>query len=392
MDENQYRILIVDDTQKNIQLIGTILKEEGYTINVAQNGVQALNLISKINPDLILLDVMMPEMDGFEACQKIKENPKYKDIPIIFLTARVDTEDIVKGFEMGAADYIAKPFQAEELLARISTHLELRNSKIQLQSTLKSIQRDLDIAQNIQHNILPKNLDSLKNLKLATQYLPMSEVGGDFYDISEIRPGIVRVFLADATGHGIQAALITMAIKSEYESLKLRVKEPSELLNHLNANFMKKFESLSTFFTCFLVDIHLNKNKVFFSMAAHPRQVLIKQTGEIKFLATKGPLIGLSKSNRYNLVEFDFSKGDTLILFSDGVYEEFNREKVEFGQNGLYEVLTQNKDKNVNQLVENILESLENFLEGKPKQDDITIIGIENSIGWNDFKNHFFEI
>lgn len=119
------RILIVDDTLQNIQVLGTVLREKGYQLNVAQNGKQALDMVHKVQPDLILLDVMMPEMDGHETCQHLKADPKTAEIPVIFLTAKVETDDIVKGFELGAIDYVTKPFNATELLRRVQTHLQL---------------------------------------------------------------------------------------------------------------------------------------------------------------------------------------------------------------------------------------------------------------------------
>jgi adenylate cyclase len=119
------RILVVDDTPANIQTLSAILKEKGYQISVATNGRQALEVVQKVRPDLILLDVMMPEMDGFEACQKLKTSTEFHDIPIIFLTAKTETEDIVRGFELGAVDYVGKPFNAHELLARVNTHLSM---------------------------------------------------------------------------------------------------------------------------------------------------------------------------------------------------------------------------------------------------------------------------
>jgi adenylate cyclase len=125
------RILVVDDTPANIQALAAILKEKGYQISVATNGKQALDVLARVQPDLILLDVMMPEMDGFEACRQLKAAEQWRQIPVIFLTAKTDTADIVKGFELGAVDYVAKPFNAHELLARVNTHLtidELRRS------------------------------------------------------------------------------------------------------------------------------------------------------------------------------------------------------------------------------------------------------------------------
>ena len=117
------RILIVEDAVANIQSLSAILKEKGYQISVAMNGKQALAALARVRPDLILLDVMMPEMDGFETCRRLKASADWRDIPVIFLTARTETADIVQGFELGAVDYVAKPFNAHELLARVNTHL-----------------------------------------------------------------------------------------------------------------------------------------------------------------------------------------------------------------------------------------------------------------------------
>jgi len=125
VSEEKPFILIVDDVPKNLQVLGSILREEGYFFTPATSGKQALKIIEKRLPDLILLDIMMPETDGYEVCRILKKNPATKDIPIIFLTAKTDTEDIIKGFELGGVDYIIKPFNPTELLARINTHLEI---------------------------------------------------------------------------------------------------------------------------------------------------------------------------------------------------------------------------------------------------------------------------
>lgn len=134
MENEKARILIVDDTPKNIQVLGTILKIKNYQINVAQNGLQALEVVQKIRPDLILLDVMMPELDGFETCKRLKASEDTRDIPVIFLTAKVEQEDIINGFKLGAVDYVTKPFNQTELLARVDTHIQLQKAREELQN------------------------------------------------------------------------------------------------------------------------------------------------------------------------------------------------------------------------------------------------------------------
>jgi sigma-B regulation protein RsbU (phosphoserine phosphatase) len=122
-------VLIVDDVPKNLQVLGNILRKKEYKIAAATSGKQALDMVEKILPDLILLDIMMPDIDGFEVCEKLKGSPRSKDIPVIFLTAKTGTEDIVRGFEVGAVDYLTKPFNSTELLARAHTHIELKKAR-----------------------------------------------------------------------------------------------------------------------------------------------------------------------------------------------------------------------------------------------------------------------
>lgn len=130
--QSKQTILIVDDVPKNVQVLGNLLSEYAFDLAVALSGRQALETIGRVKPDLILLDIMMPEMDGFEVCRQLKSMDHTKDIPVIFLTAKTDSEDIVKGFELGAVDYITKPFMKTELLARVRTHLTLKKTKEQL--------------------------------------------------------------------------------------------------------------------------------------------------------------------------------------------------------------------------------------------------------------------
>ena len=144
------RILIVDDTLQNIQVLGTVLREQGYQLNVAQNGRQALDMAQKVLPDLILLDVMMPEMDGHETCEHLKADPATAEIPVIFLTAKVETDDIVKGFELGAVDYVTKPFNATELLRRVQTHLQLSLLQKDLESQVEAQTSQLLQAQKME--------------------------------------------------------------------------------------------------------------------------------------------------------------------------------------------------------------------------------------------------
>ncbi len=157
MDENKNTILIVDDNPKNIQFLGSLLTEKGYTIGIARDGIKTLEFLEAKMPDLILLDIMMPGMDGYEVCQKIKKQNLLKNIPIIFLSAKSETEDIVKGFDLGGVDYVTKPFVSAELLARVRLHLELKN-----------------LRSKIEHMANHDTLTGLPTLRLASDRLDLA--------------------------------------------------------------------------------------------------------------------------------------------------------------------------------------------------------------------------
>lgn len=207
MSENQNsRILIVDDTVKNIQVLGTILKQEGYQLNVAQNGKQALDVVGKVKPDLILLDVMMPEMDGFEACTHLKADPETADIPVIFLTAKIETEDIVKGFDLGAVDYVTKPFNPTELLKRVDTHLSLYHLRRKLEELvaertahLQHRVRELDARDKLMH--LQSSAESLTEV-----YEAILQVVEDVFKINQAivyRPDDTQATLVAKAAFGL---------------------------------------------------------------------------------------------------------------------------------------------------------------------------------------------
>jgi two-component system sensor histidine kinase/response regulator len=175
-EKKHSRVLIVDDTLKNIQVLGTVLREEGYQINVAQDGLQALTAVGNVAPDLILLDIMMPNLDGYETCKRLKEDPATHDIPVIFLTAKAETQDLVKGFELGAVDYVTKPFNTTELLVRVENHLTIRRLQQELEQRVEDIDRmnrehEAFLRHELKNRITPI-LGYSDLLKMANENLP----------------------------------------------------------------------------------------------------------------------------------------------------------------------------------------------------------------------------
>src|SRR5271170_7801329 len=175
-------LLVVDDAPANIQVVQSILKDE-YKIRVATSGEKALELVkSQPLPDLILLDVMMPGLDGYQVCERLKAAPETRDIPVIFLTGRTDVGDETRGLEVGALDYIRKPFSPAIVKARVRTQLLLRDSREQVNRQVQAVNHELEMARHIQLSILPSRPPAVPGLAIAARYLPMTTIAGDYYD------------------------------------------------------------------------------------------------------------------------------------------------------------------------------------------------------------------
>ena len=172
--EKETRILIVDDTPKNIQAAAAILSKQGYQLAFDEDGESALLHTKSVNFDLILLDIVMPGTDGFEVCRRLKAEPETRQIPVIFLTAKTDTKSIVKGFETGAADYVTKPFNESELLARVNTHLELARHRNRLEKMVRERTRALKVVMDIREEISEENEKKIK-ANLFSRIFPMIE-------------------------------------------------------------------------------------------------------------------------------------------------------------------------------------------------------------------------
>lgn len=241
---------------------------------------------------------------------------------------------------------------------------------------LLNIKQELKFAKKIQSKLLPIEKYTSHALQIQSRYIPLVEVGGDLYDIIQISKDKVRVFLADATGHGVEAALITMLIKSELEGTKQLSLSPSKLLQSLNDTFYHKYYSLSFFFSCFVIDIDSKNNRITYASAGHPEQYLIEKENIIALEKT-GKLIGVVGNEYYLEANLDFPPDSKLLLFTDGLFEEFNKVSEEFGEKRVLSILKENKENNMATILELLQKNLNEFLGENSYQDDITIIGIE---------------
>ena len=187
----------------------------------------------------------------------------------------------------------------------------------------------------------------------------------------------IRILIADATGHGVQAAMVTMTIKSEYDSLKVFLSDPGELIDELQRRFVEIYKNMKIYFSAFIADIDLETQELSYASAGHPNQYLIQDEKVIELIRS-GHIIGMLSSKQCITNRHKFNKGNKLFLFTDGLYEEFNSQNEQFGDEKLKKLIEDNYDLDMKNLTEKILNELINHLSGKLKQDDITIITLED--------------
>jgi phosphoserine phosphatase RsbU/P len=379
----QKLILIVDDTPLNIGVISGALKDS-YKTKVATNGEKALALASaEEKPDLILLDIMMPGMDGYEVCSRLKADPTTSEIPVIFLTGQTSAEDETRGFEVGAVDYVHKPFSPAVVKARVRSHILLREARAQLASQLRALNNELEMARQIQLSILPHSIPTLPGLEIAARFFPMTSVAGDFYDFIQIDDKHIGILIADVSGHGLPSALIASMLQVALTGQAGHASEPAQVLAGLNRALCGKFTH--NFVTAAYVYLDLEKNFMRYAGAGHPPVLQWRiSTGKTAKVLENGLVLGMFEEAIYEALEFPLELGDRYVLYTDGVPEAANPSEEEFGVDRFMRFIENHKHLGADQFVQTFLAELFRWsgqTDEQGQQDDITLLVV-------DFKRH----
>ena len=375
----QKLILIVDDTPVNIGVISGALKDS-YKTKVATNGEKALALASaEEKPDLILLDIMMPGMDGYEVCSRLKADPATSEIPVIFLTGQTSAEDETRGFEVGAVDYVHKPFSPAVVNARVRSHILLREARAQLAAQLLALNNELEMARQIQLSILPHSIPKLSGLEIAARFLPMTSVAGDFYDFIHIDGKHIGILIADVSGHGLPSALIASMLQVSLTGQAGHASEPSKVLAGLNRALCGKFTH--NFVTAAYVYVDLEKNLMRYAGAGHPPVLQWRNsTGKTAKVLENGLVLGMIEDAIYEALEFPLEPGDRYVLYTDGVPEAANPSEEQFGVERFMRFIENNKHLGADQFVQTFLTELSRWSGQRAEQgqqDDITLLVVD---------------
>jgi sigma-B regulation protein RsbU (phosphoserine phosphatase) len=371
-------VLLVDDTPANIQLVNSILKDI-YKIRIATSGVKALEL-ARITPlpDLILLDVMMPDKNGYEVCRELKLGQETRDIPVIFLTGQTHVDEETRGFDVGAVDYIHKPFSPAVVRARVQTHLALRGIREQLTHQLLTIQKELETARQIQLSILPSEIPKIQGLDIAARYVPMAAVAGDFYDFIVVDEKHIGILVADVSGHGMPAALIASMLKVALSAQGMHAADPAQVLSGLNQVLCGKFQH--HYVTAAYLFVDLEKRRLTYAGAGHPPLLLRDGSSkEVRNVVENGLFLGRFPFATFSSLELPLNAGDRILLYTDGIPETINPAGVEFGVDCFRRFLEAEQSTSADHFSDGLLEALSRWsARGSAEEldDDITMLTI----------------
>jgi sigma-B regulation protein RsbU (phosphoserine phosphatase) len=322
-------ILIVDDTPANLQVLTEMLDGKGYLTRPVTSGRMALQAAQSDPPDLILLDVVMPEMDGYEVCARLKADEKLKGIPVLFLSALQETLDKVKGFSIGGVDYVTRPFQVEEVWARVETHLKLRRLQLHLEEQnrllLKSRQAmmlQLSQAADYVLSLIPPPIRK-GNIHTDWRLIPSFQLGGDSLGYHWIDKDHFAMYLLDVSGHGVGPALLSVSVLDRLRSQSLPdvdYRMPAQVLRAINRTFpMEKHNNL--FLTAWYGVFNEASRELRFAGGGHPPALILNAAGQAAVAPVSGLPLGWEPDSVYEDSVLQAGSAAELWVFSDGCFE-----------------------------------------------------------------------
>jgi phosphoserine phosphatase RsbU/P len=375
---SECRVLLVDDAKTNLDILLEGLKAE-YKLSVALNGGMALQLAEHIHPDLILLDIVMPGIDGYEVCRRLRAMPQMADVPIMFLSSLEDVQDKTRGFEAGGNDYLTKPFEMLEVKARVRSLLK---AKAYGDAIKEQIAQDLRVAREIQMGMLPHDFSDLEEaygVNFGALLEPAREVGGDLYGVCDGGPERLVIFLGDVSGKGIPASMFMIRAISLARLFAREIPEPERILARLNDELAT--DNPSGMFVTFLCAVFCPASgKLSLSNAGHCRPLLLSAASKPHWaVENMGVALGFEKGLKFDRTEVCLGEGDGVIFYSDGVNEAFNTEEECYGNERLLGDATELSQEPVSAITAGLFGKVRSFAANAPQSDDIAILTMKVS-------------
>jgi len=388
-------LLVVDDNEMNRDMLSRRLARKGHTVEVAEDGHRALAMIEETDYDVVLLDIMMPGIDGYETLEKIRSDRDSGDLPVIMATAKDASEDVVAALKLGANDYVTKPFDFPVVLARVQTQLQLKRSREALARAHHKMKKDLEAAARIQASLLPsEQVVEFEGARVAWRYVPCDELAGDTLGIVRLDDRSVGVYVVDVSGHGVPSALLSVSLsrvlKSEPTSSVLwttdpgsvepRIASPLEVMTELSKRFPYDMQT-GQYFTMVYAVIDLKNQRLTYASAGHEPMIIVGSGREAEFGKSTGQPIALVPAmimkSTYEERTIEICPGDRIYLYSDGIPEAHDAGGDQYGNERLIAKLAELLETDLDQGLPKVLETVRQWQGGPHFDDDVSLLGVE---------------
>jgi len=324
-------ILVVDDNPENVEILQLRLSANNYEVITATDGEAGLAMARNEKPDLILLDIMMPKMDGLEVCRRLKGDPSLPFMPIVMVSAKADSKDVVAGLEAGGDEYLTKPVNQAALVARVKSMLRIKSLHDTVVEQSSKLQRQLETAKKIQSLFWPEIPDLEGGSHVWGISKPASYVGGDLYDVIPLTDGSVLAYVADVSDKGVPAALIMAALSAIIRGEARTQSEVDKLLVILNNRLHKLTSEEGFFATIALIKYRPDSGIMQLSLGGHLEPLWIVEGVTQNSFGLKGVSLGITRNIQYEKKEIVLSPGESMLFFTDGVIEAENEKNELFG-------------------------------------------------------------
>jgi phosphoserine phosphatase RsbU/P len=346
MNAEQGFILVVDDNEANRDVLSRRLKRQGHRVAAAAHGLQALEMMHTQAFDLVLLDIMMPEMNGYQVLEEVKADPALRHVPVIMISALDDIDSVVRCIELGAEDYLYKPFNPVLLKARVNASLEKKRLRDQEQAYIRAVKREMELGKRIQADFLPVSLYQPEGWHISAAFRPAREVAGDFYDVFLLPDEHIGLIIADVCDKGVGAALFMALVRSlirafaeQIVSLPTDALQAVPMTNNYIIRNHHNTRSRFMFATLFFGVLDPRNGLLTYVNSGHDAPILIGTKGIKSFLEATGPAVGLATESSFASVQTVIEPGDTLFAFTDGITEARSANGSLFGEERLFELL-----------------------------------------------------
>jgi phosphoserine phosphatase RsbU/P len=373
-------LLLVDDNPVNLQVLLRCLDGRGYRLLAAKDGRAALEIARRMHPDLVLLDVRMPGMGGFDVCRALKDDASTRDAPVIFLSALGDVADKVAGLTLGAVDYITKPIQPEEVLARVDAHLTRHLLERELRRTYQRLDRELSKAADMQRRILPPVLPDAGSIRFAAHYRTSRYVGGDYYDVIPLADGRVSIIVLDVSGHGATAAIVMAMMRTLVHTHPGEPDDPAAVLLRIHRHFgFLRDTSVYATAVCALVDPARGTMRM--ACAGHPVPLHFRPgagVGPLPCEATT-PLLLLRDLEHVPCSGHLLEPGDRILFYTDGAVDRETDAGLPYDVERLTASFADAGTQPVARALARLVADPDAFADSREPQDDQTLLlmGVE---------------